>query len=94
MPAAIAPRVCLSGKRHSRGQHPFEPADPVAQIGDLLAHPRQIDRGVAHPLVEQDDLAQRPDRVAIEAHAAAVSLRRRVVPLRLAGPAKVSDTLR
>ena len=42
--------------------------------------------------VEQDDLAERPDRVAIEAHAAA--LRRRIIGSRLNGPAKASATLR
>jgi hypothetical protein len=36
-PASIAARVHLSRKRQARGQHAFEPAHPIAQIGDLLA---------------------------------------------------------
>jgi len=59
-----------------------------------LAHPAEVNRGIADTLIQQNDLAQRPDRVAIKAHAAAVSLWRRVVPLRFAGPANVSETLR
>jgi len=93
-PAPVARRVCLARECHAGGYDPFEPADPIAQVGDLLAHPRQVDGSVAHPLVEQNDLAQRLDRIATEAHAVAVFPRRRVVPLRFAGPAKVSETLR
>src|SRR5258708_30078540 len=69
-PATIARRACLSRKRHARGHHPFEPAHPIAKVGDLLADPPHIDRGVAHTLVEEDDLAERPYCVAIKAHAA------------------------
>ena len=65
----------------------------MTQIGNLLADPRQIDRAVAHTLVQQDDLARCPYRVAIEAHAA-VALRRRIIRSRLDGPAKASATLR
>jgi hypothetical protein len=39
-------------------------------------------------------LAERPDRVAVKAHAAAVSLRRRAILSRFDGPAKVSAILR
>jgi hypothetical protein len=92
--AALTRWVCLSRKRHSGGHDPFEPADPIPKIGYLLAHAGEIDRGVAHTLVEQDDLAQCSDRVAIEAHAAAVSLRRWAAGSRFDGPAKVSVTLR
>ena len=86
--------MCLVRKSHARGQHPFEPAHSIAKIGDLLAHPRQINRGVAHTFIEEDDLAERPDRVAVEAQAAAVSFRRRTAGARLDGSAKVSATLR
>ena len=72
----------------------LEPAHPVAKTADLLAHPRQINGGIAHTLVEEDDLAERPYCVAIKAHAAAGSLRRRIAGSRLADPAKVSATLR
>jgi hypothetical protein len=63
--ASVALRACLSRKSHARGHHPFEPAHAISKVGNLLAHPRQIDSGVAHTLVEEDDLAQRPYRVAI-----------------------------
>src|SRR5437016_8810336 len=72
----------------------LEPAHPVAKTADLLAHPRQINGGIAHTLVEEDDLAERPYRVAIEAHAAAVSFRRRSTGSRVVGPARLSATLR
>jgi hypothetical protein len=54
---SVAHWVCLSRKRHPSGHNPFEPAHPIAQIGELLTHPRHITRGVAYTLVEQDDLA-------------------------------------
>ena len=92
-PAPFARRVRLSRKGHAGSQHAFEPAHPVAQIGNLLAHPRQIDRCVPHPLVEQDDLAKRPDRIAVKAHAAAC-LRRRIGGSRFAGVARFSAIFR
>ena len=93
-PAPFARRVRLSRKGHAGSQHAFEPAHPVAHISNLLTHPRQIDRCVPHPLVEQDDLAQRPDRIAIEAHAAVDCLRRRIAGSRFAGVARLSAILR
>ena len=93
-PAPVARRVCLSRKRHACRQHPFEPADAIAKISNLLAHACQINRSGAYTLVEEDDLAQRPDRVAVEAHAAAVFPRRLLTGSRLDGPVKVSATLR
>ena len=93
-PATVARWVWLSRKGHAGGQHAFEPAHPVAQISNLLAHPRQIDRCVPHPFVEQDDLAKRPDRIAVEAHAAADCLRRRIAGSRFAGVARFSAICR
>jgi len=91
---SVSRRICLSRKRHPRGQHPLKPAHPIAKIGNLLAHARQINRGVTHTFVEEDDLAQRPYRITVEAHAAAVFPRRRLTGSRLDGPAKLSVTLR
>jgi len=53
----VAWRVCFSRKRHSRRQHSFEPAHPIAQIGEFLTHSCHINRGVAYTLVQEDDLA-------------------------------------
>ena len=93
-PASVVRRACLSGLNHRCGEHSLEPADPIPQIGKLLAHPRHIQRGVAHPLVEKNDLAQRPYRVAVQAHAAAASRRRRPAGPRLDGRVNISATLR
>ena len=91
---SVARRICLSRTRHASRQHPLKPAHPIAKIGNLLAHARQINRGVTHTFVEEDDLAQRPYRITVEAHAAAVFPRRRLTGSRLDGPAKLSASLR
>ena len=91
---SIARGVRLPRKNHAGSQHSLETAYPVAKIGDLFAHLRQISRGGARPLVKEDDLAQRPYRIAVEAHAAAVSFRRRAAGARADDPVKVLTTAR
>ena len=93
-PPSVARRTGLSRQCDTRGQHSFKPAHPIAKISDLLAEPPQIDCGDADTLVKEDDLAQRPDRVAIEAHAAAGSFRRRLAGSRFDCPVKILRTLR
>jgi hypothetical protein len=82
----------LARTGHARSEHPFETAHSIPKIGDFLGHSRQIGRAVANPFIEQNDLAQSPYRVAIQAHAAAVSFPRRVAGLRLDAQAKLSAT--
>ena len=67
-------RLICRNLAHRRGQHPFEPAHPIAQVDNLLAQARHVGRHVADALVEQDDLAERADRIAIKAHARAAFL--------------------
>jgi hypothetical protein len=50
---------------HAHGEHPFQTAHSIAKIGQLLAHPHEIGRGIANALVEQDDLAECSDGIAI-----------------------------
>ena len=61
------------------------------QIGNRLAHRGRINRGVAHALVEENDLTERPDRVTVQAHAVAFSRRSRTTGSCRDGP---SATLR
>ncbi|MGH7049978.1 MAG: hypothetical protein ACREE5_04965 [Acetobacteraceae bacterium] len=50
------------------GKHAFEAAHAIAQVGDFLADPGQIQRGVPDPFVEQENLSQGCDGFPVEAH--------------------------
>ena len=92
--ASLARRGGLSRASHAHSEHPFQPAHSISKIGQLFAHPDKIGRAIANALVEQNDLAECPYGIAIEAHAAGAAFRRRPAGPSLDERAKVSATFR
>jgi hypothetical protein len=90
----VARPIWLLQTSHARGQHPFETAHPVSKIGNFLTCSNKVGRSVADALVEENDLAKRADRIAVQAHAAAISLLRRAAGPPRDDPARILDTSR